>query len=1197
MKDCIRQPRVRKSDNQQIGRAGLLPMLFGSRDKSSMGKRVAHPTYLVISLVVSFFAPLTQAEQLKPDLYVPYEDLAHLIDPADKAVLMDRAEFETLLAAAEANARAAETIELGQVRRGEYLAEVSADTVTLTGNLQIVSLGKGPVAVPLGFAQIGLTRVVLDGEPAPLGYDDKGRLTLIVMDKGSHRLEIEGTTKLTELSSGGMQFSISLPAAVAGNMKLGAPGDIEIHATVPVATSRYDRQADRTDAELTLGGRRQVAVVLLGNGRQQEDRAILLAESAATVHLTRSHQVLSCLVTVQVLRRGARELKFQLPPEWTITEVTCPNLVKWSVDADEGPQALKTLTVRLRSEKVGATVLHMKATAPVKQPERGEDRWVGPRVMLVDASYERGYLLVNIDEGLSVRAEALADARREDISATASVPGMVGGAAGRLYFHWGRNWSLNLELAAVELRRSIKERQSISVSPDEVTLRGNFEVTAIGRDLFDMSFILPPQWQIRTVQVDNQPTGFEYRVVEEADRRRLLIELSRPIRPEKVANVIIELQQVPSRWRWPSDATPRSISVPLIGSRAQTISGDVLISALDDLDALPEEVPEALEAVSVGRMVSLGIQRSVQYAYSYNRPVEGQIRLEVSRRRPRTSGDAVGLVTVSPREVTGDWRMTYSISRASAGRLYLLADQSLGQEIDIRSATVPISSKSIVAPDESTLSLSNELMQRYNLWLLNLDHPAAGDVVIQVHYEHPRTSDSFEVPLVRLVCDEQSSEHLAVQASEELALTIGASQAKEIDAIDLPPLPIEAHRVLGAFRLDPATTAAGSTAAITLKTAVHENYEIPSALALSMKLTTYLDVRGGQRTEATFDMVNAGRQFLTIRLPDGAELWSLRVDDQQAKPQQGAAGDYQVALGPLTKPATVRIVYTYQPDESNLERVSLGGVMLPGVNINTMSWMVFPPPDYTVTTQETKMQASNLLRPTPAFIQLCNAFVKHGFISPVLMPSLSRVKRYSFRAGREISFAENGVDATSARQREGTGAAGYGGGMMGGMGGYGYRDAPSSPAPSIPAPTEPQAGKPIRPEAAGVRLAGQGRRTLPVDLVPPPGAGPQVTFTGLGETELVIGLVSGSRQIGRWAVGFILIAAVGTALARRTARSKVILIVAILFLTSLLALWQPGATDFANGAFTAGAALVLLYVLIALARWLWNSLFVRRAML
>jgi hypothetical protein len=1119
---------------------------------------------------------------------------------------MDRAEFEALLAAAEAAAREAATIELGQVLQARYTGEVEQERLTLTGTLEVVSLGKGPVAVPLAFGQIGLTQVLLDGKGAPLGYDEQGRLTLIITKKGSHRLEVKGTAKLKELSSGGMQFGLSLPAAVAGNMMFGAPGDLEIAASVPVSESRYDKQTDRTSVELTLGGQSKVTAILLGNGRRQEEGAILLGESAATVHLTRSHQELGCLYTVQVLRRGAREVQFHLPSEWTITEVTCPSLVRWSIDTAQVSPGLQTLTVRLRSEKTGTTALHIRASAI-----RTGDAWRAPRVNLVGASYQRGYMLVNTDEGLSVRAEQLTEARREDVSAVASVPGMVGpsslraAGAGRLYFHWGDRWSARLELAEVELRRSIKERQTVSVSPQRVTLTGDFEVTAIGRELFEMSFVLggpASQCQLKTVQVDKQTAGFEYRVEESGPESRngrlLTIELPRPIRPEKVANVTIELQHVPSDWYWPSDAVARDISVPLIRhqvppsgeSQMQTVSGDVLISAVDDLGALPEDVPEALEAVPVGRMASLGIEKSVQYAYSYNAPAPGQIQLQVSRRRPRTSADAVGLITVGPREFTGDWRITYAISRASARRLYLLAEKSLGQEIKITSPTVPLSSRSIVVPDAGTISLSAELARRYDLWLLNLDRKTVGEVAVHVRYERPRTSETFDIPLVRPTCEGQISEQLAIQASEELALTVSPAGAKEMDAVDLPPLPVEAGRVLAAFRMDAPTTETGSTAAVQVRTAVHENYEIPSALVISAELTTYLDVRGGQRTEARFNIANAGRQFLTIRLPDGAQLWSLRVGAEQAKPQQGPGGAYQVALGPLGKPVGVKLVYAYQPGRSNLERLELGGVELPGVEINQMSWTVVPPPDYSVTTQVTKMRTHGLIEPTPTYKRLWDVLLRGRFAGPVLTYRHARLGKSYYTD--ELAESRRGAQV-APRDVLYYEYAGEMGGYGGGMAGIAPPAAP--PEPATPSPAQPAQSKPATQKALSVRTVREGRFTLPVDLVPTPGAGPAVRFTGLGPAELVIGLASRSRQASWWMLGLVLVAAAGVVLARKRATVKAGLIIAVLSAASLSALWLPATTSFANGAFTAGVCLVLLYAMIWLARGISSRLFLAPA--
>jgi len=1129
------------------------------------------------------------AEKLEPNIYVPYQDLAHLIDPADKAVLMDRGQFEKLLAAAEANAREAGILELGQVKHAEYLGKISGEELTLTGELEVVSMGDGPVAVPLAFAQMGLTRVVMDGKPAPLGYDKQGRLTLIVTAKGSHQIEIAGTTKLKELSSGGMQFGVSLPPAVAGTMKLSAPGDLEMHATVPVSQPVYDKETDRTTVELTIGGQDRLTVVLLGNGRREDDRPILLGESAAMVSLTRSHQVMGCLYTVQVLRRGVRELQFQLSSQWIVTEVTCPSLVRWSVATveNETGQGSKILTVRLRSARVGTTALHIKATAP-----RTGEIWYGPRVILVGAAFQRGYLMVSTDEGLAVRGEKLTDVRREDVSAAASVPGMVSAVTGRLYFHWGDNWSVDLELAAVPLRRSIKEHQRLLCSPEQVTLSGDFEVTAIDRELFDISFVLggsAEQWQIRTVQVDGKETrlgegrgrsgtGFEYRIEEQAGQRLLRIELPRPVLPEKLVNVRIVLQSVPSDWHWPSDAPERSITVPLIESRAQTVSGHVSISAVGDLDAFPKKVPDGLEVVPVGRMASLGMPGEVQYAYGYKAAVKGEIQLRVSRRRPRIAGDAVGLVTVQPREFTGDWRITYMISRASARRLYLLVDKSLARKIKITSPAVPISSKSIVAADDTTLSLPAELTQRYNLWLLNLDHKAIGAVAIDVHYERPRTSDKFVVPLVRPICDGQITEQLAVQASEELALAINAAGAKEIDAVDLPPLPVAASRILSAFRLQAATTATGAEAAVTLETAVHEGYRVPSALAVSAELTTYLDVQGGQRTEATFRVANAGRQFLTFRLPEGAQLWSLRVADKQAKPQRSAQGDFQVPIGQSRKPVPVKIVYAYQPGKARLKRLQVGGVELPGVEINEMSWNIVPPPGYQITAQETKMQTDDLVRPTPAYVQLYNFLAENLFLGSFLMPGLS--KAHEVAPSRVSTRAEEAAESLS-----------------------GVRDVERAHARAVGAKTEPALSLLTRPSdkpatqkakppavALRVRLVEEGRFTLPVDLVPTPGAGRRARFTGLGTAKLIVGLTSQSRQTSWWAVGFVLIVAMGVVLAWQKVRVKVLLLVTVLSFASLMAIWWPTTTHFANGAFTAGICLVPFYLLTCFIRLLAKKL-------
>ena len=58
---------------------------------------------LVLIVVVPCAAGETLTAKADQPLYVPYGDMAELLDPRDKAILMDRNRFEELLIQAKAN--------------------------------------------------------------------------------------------------------------------------------------------------------------------------------------------------------------------------------------------------------------------------------------------------------------------------------------------------------------------------------------------------------------------------------------------------------------------------------------------------------------------------------------------------------------------------------------------------------------------------------------------------------------------------------------------------------------------------------------------------------------------------------------------------------------------------------------------------------------------------------------------------------------------------------------------------------------------------------------------------------------------------------------------------------------------------------------------------------------------------------------
>jgi len=1137
-----------------------------------------------------------------PKIYVPYEDVAAVVSKSDRSVLMDRAEFNKLLAAAKTAADKAALTDnipkLGQITRGDYSASVSGENLTLKGQLTIRSLIDGPVVIELPFTRIGLTEILLDGKPAPANYNSRGRLVLIVSGSGLHKLTLVGSARLTELSGGGMQFSMSLPTSVSGAMKLQLPGDQEAHANVPVAAVKYDKKNDRTIVDLTLGGYASLSVALLGNGRQEDQKAILLGESATTVALTPTGQTMDCLYTVQVLRRQRRELVFALAPNWTITDVSCPSLVRWSV-ARPKPNGAKELTVRLRSAARGTRALHIRASAPM-----GETSWSSPAVSLVGAGYQRGYVLVDPGEQLAVRGETLKGARRQDIRGVSQIAGMTG-SAGRLYFHWGDKWSVALKLAQIQLQTRSKDNQAFVISPKELTAHLSSEITAVGREMFAMDFMLPGSasgWDLISVTVNGSKKGFEYRTIKKGPARVLKLELASPVAPEAVAKVNVMLRRVPSKWNWSSaggasqQTVVRKITLPLISSAADKCAGLATVSVAGDLDAKVSTGAEGLKAVTVGKMAFWGLGRAVRSAYTYEIAPSGQLEVSVSRPEPRIAASGVGLVSVSPAGVSGRFAVTYNVTRVGTRTLYLLSDKSLGNKLTIRTPGRQLASRSIVSPGADTLVLPKSVSEAYDLWQLKLDAQARGPVLVRVSYQQALPEEKFSVPMIRPAGVERSTEVLAIEGAEELAVNVSASSAADVDITDLPPLPAPARRVLGAFRAVDNTNADGPLFGISLTTAVHENYAIPSALVTSAELRTVVGSDGSQQTRAKLQVVNAGLQFLTIKLPGDSKLLSVRVARDQAKLKRDASGAYQVSIPQGRKTLDVLMVYSTPPTSSDLGDLKLVAVQLPGLQINTAKWTVIPPTGFTITDHESNMSperpemfagpplaAASLFRSSrhrskAQMYSGINYFHVDSFslsdsISSLIESTVSINYGYDLDAGSLPRVREAHDESISEGED------------LGGPAAVIKRSPPVTRPSETPQPPTPKKPKPGKKDSQwATRSRTLGRHTLPVDLVESMSHETEAVFSGLGGPQLTISLTPRSVSAGHQWMGLAIVGLLGLLILNARVWAKVKFIILAGAATVLVALWAPFLAHGANGGFYAVCLLVLVYPLVGLWR-------------
>jgi hypothetical protein len=910
----------------------------------------------------------------QPRVFIPFKDLGQILPEDANAVLLDRKEFDRLMEKA-ARHRLDEQA-FAQFESAAYTATVEKKNLAVQGVLRVGSTGGKPVVVALPFRRLGLTAMTLDGVPAPVGLQDATELVLYASGKGAQELRVAGSAEMTEISGGGLQLELVLPVAVAGAFTVTVPGDQEVKSNVPVASRKYDAASDKTTIVLTIGGHNQVHAIFIGNGQRDDDAAILVGNLATTVTLSSTGQQLESQCDVQVLRAAVRDFSFTLHGDWTISEVNSPDLTQWSVAPAEGQPGASRITVKMRAANRDHRRINITAYAP-----RKGDAWESPRLILDYAVHQRGYLLVSPGESLIVRSESLDHALRESQSLASSIHGL-GGTSGRLYYHWGDQWSIRQLLAPLELRRESEERQTITVSPEAVSLHGRFHMTAVGREMYTAAFQLPDRkWEVARVRVNGNEAGFSFRVHERGADRHLTIELASPVIAEAVAQFDVELMRVPSDWNWSSEieaGIQRQMSVPLIQAEANKFQGTVALLARGDLDV--HSVPRApvFQVVPVGRMASLGLDQEVLAAYSYEAAPAGSIDLEVRRQLPRVAATSSGLITVTPIGISGSFEMIYDVTRAGARTFYFLADRSLEQLLDVEAPGRRITSRTIAAPGADTVALPQPVADTYHLWQVQLDADSRGPISLYASYLQRLDGEvSQALPLIRPIGAAQIQEMVAVQAQGELAVKFTSNeQAQEIDTVDLPDFFSAAQRILGAYQLVGIGENRGAGGRIEISTSLYGTYGLPPAIATKADYATLIGADGSQQTAVVLDLANAGLQFLLFELPQGCELWSVRAGGKQSRTQRDAAGRYLLPIPYTRDPAPLQIVIAAGPNPAR--KLDLIAPIFSGLDVNHFEWAVYPPRDYLIASADTKLAA-----PKPSWPQQPLLFLMAGSFPPV----------------------------------------------------------------------------------------------------------------------------------------------------------------------------------------------------------------------
>ncbi len=1148
------------------------------------------------------------------ELFVPFEDLHVLLEHKPHRVLLSRPEYEQLLARAKVEEAARPPRELAIVA-AEYHAAVSSERATIKGTLNLVVFQDGLHAVGLDLAGVGLRAARLDGQGAPIGRADDGRLVLFVEGTGGHALELELVAPL-ETTAAQQVLNFRVPTPAATRFELTVPGDVEIRSGTEAVSRVVDESAGVTRFVL-VPRREQVSLTMTLNSRLLRKERVVVARSVIVNEVTQAYERIHATFSMAVLHKAVEHFQFAVPDGFEITDVKSPLLARWSM-AQQADR--RVLDVYLREQTTDTVVLNLSALRSPSQL----DQWSLPALEPIDVAGQVAVVGLLVEDRLKARNIETQGLLPIDTAVlTAALPASVFEAepgAPRVrpvvaYYAPQSGFGLSAGFRKPEARVLVTTNLLLTLTDKDHRVRGGFTLQPEVEKLFTFDFTVPAGWHVTRVTTgDDKPLVFErYGGADEA--ARIHVRLPQGVMPGQPYVTYFEAESSPGGWLGDWETTQATFPVFAVVGATRDV-GAVAVAAHDDLAVRPESLEQLapLDENEKGNYGLGGVPTNLAYRYE---STGYHAVLTVEHIEPRLTARTYSFFVIKPDVLVAHYELAYDIEQARARELALVLPASTPAALSIRGLD-----------GVGLKEYRGQPTGQVRRWTVILGERRRDTVRLAVDFQQPLATEEprdLALPIVHAADVAYQSGLAAVEGSAELDVQIASSLRKADigELVDAEYKP--GKRLLGAYRF------VGDSPAVAVSVFRHPTYSMPPVIVQRAELVTLVSAEGLSQTAARFEL-RTKAPFLEAQLPAGSILWSVELDGRPAKPQRQ---NHQLLLSlPAGEEATLRdlrIVYETPVDAAGLvSDVEIPAPRLlvrtapdqPGteVPVADLLWHLHAPTGYRVIRSGGTLTTDEVFPPEPAITLLARWVLSAGggFNPFYWMGSLARARKVSYELAASVEEAAADGSRLMKGDFDGDGVADdvivggttYLDAMRDGTKGGGERagvpegeeewlrtSAAGEPAPATvagpskaPMAEVPEmgylpAGRVERFESGGA-WALQGLRSLKIDLAE---TGRGIAFRSLwGKPRLDVTMAN-ERRFDALVWGLALAVVLGgLILVNRPARRKASYVVLVALITALLPLVTASAVLISalNHSFLAAALLVPVYLAIGLFRWL-----------
>ena len=673
--------------------------------------------------------------------------------------------------------------------------------------------------------------------------------------------------------------------------------------------------------------------------------------SVAGIALDRIRQ--SWLISYEVRDAGLFQLQVQLDEGMKLVDLRGEHVTNETIEKDTN-----ILTVDLRSSVMGTYELELHTESVLEQPGGFEI----PRLEPLGAERHRGMIAVSTSgrEAVEVVGEPsgisqIDTAETGKIAAIQGFTESLGLQPAALAFRYlSYPYALSLSVGPVEPEVRVEPLHLVEITRKSLTYTSTFAYRIKKASIFQVQFHLPPALRPGLQVEGDKIEDFSYDAVKEM----LTVQLTEGAKETLTLRLTTE-KMLDDKLPEPGDTGLLELP-PIYCEGVEQERGYLLLSTEESVRLKRSvERAEQLHDVDVLEVPPTLLQQTGSPKLAFR--IVGSpwaLSVEVESILPEIAVQIFNYVRFGENLLIGASTVEFKIKHAGVDEFMVRLPKGISDP-NISGANIKVQEK-VKETEEGEgdlwrIELQSEAKDTYSLifeYTMTLD-PEQKERV----FSGPRVMD--EMPQVQ-----RETGFVAVTADPSLELTPLADKIKDLSPVDEEQIPLKFRvlpesigrqigratvPILFAFRYlaQPYTLALSSVR--------HTESEVVTAVVESCKLITTVTEEGSRLTTLLADVRSRYEHFLSLRLPEGVDIWHAAVNGRRVRPLEESSDAGKITKIPIAqvqgieRPVRVELQWGAQSKKlGKLSRMELTAPDLGGVRILRLGWILQMPEGYSI---------------------------------------------------------------------------------------------------------------------------------------------------------------------------------------------------------------------------------------------------------